>query len=430
MQMSWHAADVLAAETLPLSQIDGAISCVGNMRPSPSFEGFFGLHWDYRQMVLENGVATERIADAAKRAGAARFVYVSASSTMKYAYGGALMGYIDGKESGEAAVRKRFSDENICIIGPSLILGGGRLDAVSQIYTSMTDSGAVRGGIRFWKDFKGGAATGYVPQDAVGEVAQSPPSDVDDVARATCAGLLDTISEAQLAAFRESQRDEDLIRGTLKLREEQGAYDVAFIDGRDQIKLVSEQSGTPSMLATAAAALSETQSSHAADDAPGAVSVGSVGLKRASDLGQLWIKLPLEVYTSDRESVRLQNDALKERITSAGDDVPWMMLPPGEERTLGVEGIKSGTYIDVNELGEPRGSRYVVTDMTEQSPSAFDSPNEGFLFGTKPYLFPWPPGLALFSFFAGACVVSAQNTATSEASAAAAAAARAAAAAL
>ena len=410
-QVSWLAADVLAAEQITtLPAIDGAISCVGNMRPSPKFAGFFGLHWDYQQMVLENGVVTERIAEAAKRAGATRFVYVSASSTMKYAYGGALMGYIDGKESGEASVRRCFADENTCIVGPSLILGGGRLDGVSRLYTSVTDSGGVRGGIRFWKDFKGTAATGYVPQDAVGEVAQSPPSHVDDVARAACAGLLDTIGEAQLAAFHESQREEDAIRGTLKVREEQGAYNVAFLDGRDQIKHVSEESGTPSVLAAAAAALAKGSQGggKAVDD----VADGSVAFERASELGQLWIKLPLS-ETSDLISVRLQNDALKERLASGrADELPWRVFSPGEMRTLGVESVEPGMYIEVNELGEPAVGRYVVTDVTEQSPSAFDSPNEGFLFAYTPFLFPWPPGLALFSFFAGACLISAQNTAS------------------
>ena len=30
-----------------LGQIDAAVSCVGNMRPSSEWEGFWGLHWKY-----------------------------------------------------------------------------------------------------------------------------------------------------------------------------------------------------------------------------------------------------------------------------------------------------------------------------------------------------------------------------------------------
>ena len=64
----------------------------------------------------------------------------------------------------------------------SLILGGGRLDGFSKLYVSLCSAPPVRGGIRFWKAFKQGATTGYTPQDGVGEVAQTPPSSVDDVA--------------------------------------------------------------------------------------------------------------------------------------------------------------------------------------------------------------------------------------------------------
>jgi hypothetical protein len=43
-------------------------------------------------MLRENGEVNEAIAEAAKRAGARRFVLLSASSTMKWGYGGALEG--------------------------------------------------------------------------------------------------------------------------------------------------------------------------------------------------------------------------------------------------------------------------------------------------------------------------------------------------
>ena len=49
---------------------------------------------------------------------------------------------------------------------------------------------------------------------------------------------------------------------------------------------------------------------------------------------------------------------------------------------------------------------YRAADTSKQSPSAHGSPNEGFLYGFKPLLYPWPPGLALFGAFAGACLSS------------------------
>ena len=73
------------------------------MRPSPAWSEFFGLHWDYETMVRENGVVNERIAAAAKAAGATKFVLLSVASSVKWAYGGSLEGYIDGKQEAETA---------------------------------------------------------------------------------------------------------------------------------------------------------------------------------------------------------------------------------------------------------------------------------------------------------------------------------------
>ena len=84
--VEWVAADAFGP--VRLGRIDGAVSCIGNVRPSPDWDGFFGLHWEYQQLVRENGYVTERLAEAAWRAGARRFVYLSVSSSTKWAYGG------------------------------------------------------------------------------------------------------------------------------------------------------------------------------------------------------------------------------------------------------------------------------------------------------------------------------------------------------
>lgn len=63
-QVNWLAADMLsppAQLAAELGAIDGAVSCVGNMRPSPTWRDFFGLHWDYESLTRENGLVTWRI---------------------------------------------------------------------------------------------------------------------------------------------------------------------------------------------------------------------------------------------------------------------------------------------------------------------------------------------------------------------------------
>ena len=46
-QVNWLTADMLSPPgqlAAELGAIDGAVSCVGNMRPSPTWRDFFGLH--------------------------------------------------------------------------------------------------------------------------------------------------------------------------------------------------------------------------------------------------------------------------------------------------------------------------------------------------------------------------------------------------
>lgn len=225
-QVNWLAADMLsppAQLAAELGAIDGAVSCVGNMRPSPMWRDFFGLHWDYESLTRENGLVTWRICESARAAGASRMVVLSVSSSKKWAFGGALMGYIDGKLEAEAAGRCLFGDEHVAVVGPSLVLGGGRFAGLLRPYAAICDSAPIRAQTRFFKALKSGASSGYAPQDTVNEVALTPPAAVDAVARTVCACLLETIPASRLASFKEQQRAEDQIRDLLKEREAAGA---------------------------------------------------------------------------------------------------------------------------------------------------------------------------------------------------------------
>lgn len=169
-----------------LGALDAAISCVGNLRPATEWDGFFGLHWDFPTLEQQNGDVNEQIAEAAKRAGAQRFTYVSVSSDVSYAYGGALSGYIKGKKRGEDAARRLFGDQ-ATIIGPSLVYGGGRFSAPGAVYEALTSSAPVKLLVNVLRKLN---QISLSPQDRVNIIALSPPVDVDTAARAIAAGAL------------------------------------------------------------------------------------------------------------------------------------------------------------------------------------------------------------------------------------------------
>lgn len=308
--VEWLSADMLAEEriTLPLGRLDGAVSCVGNLRPSPEWEEFFGLHWDTPTMVRENGLINERIAEAAQQAGARRFSLVSVSSLSMFAFYGAIEGYIDGKLNAQAAVRQRFGD-GACLVGPSLIYGGGRFPFLKLQEASLGSAiSPAKAYIALIRALKASASTGFVPQDAATEVSLTPPVQVDLVARAVAAGVLGAVEDPS----RLEQAEMVLPDGSAKV-----PCPDDLIDGSAGITKAAELFGTPEKLAAAARAFAA--SSDGGEGGAGAVTV---------------------------------------------DAAPKPEVP--------------------------------------QSPSAFGTAAEGGLYGQKPWLFPWPPGIALVGFFVGA----------------------------
>lgn len=331
-QVEWLSADMLSSSevALPLGKIDGAISCVGNMRPGPAWDEFFGLHWEPIPMRLENGVINERIVQAAHDAGAARFVYVSLWSTSKFAFGGptGLAEYVEGKEAAEDAARRAFGgDEHVAFVCPHLIYGGARLEGLGKLMAAAFASAPTRAYIAAIKWIKNQAASGYQPQDAVTEVFSTPPAAVDAVASAVAACLLGTYDPAKATGKAlPAPNSVPAIDGN-------GYSDCPpnYVDGTDAIAAVAEQFGSREALAAAAGRI-------AAETGGGAGGDG-------------------------------------EEAERAAIVVPG--LPPVE-----LDGDDDAEY--------------------RQSPSAFGSPAEGLTFGFRPYLYPWPPTLALFGAFAAA----------------------------
>lgn len=228
-QVQWFSTD---SAKKSLGQLDAAVSCVGNLRPSSDWDGFWGLNWDDETLRRQNGDVTEEIAEAAQRAGARRFAYVSVSSDVAFAFGGALQGYIDGKKQGEAAVRRVYGDGAV-IVGPSLVYGGGRFAAAGKAYEAITNSGPVKLQLSLLASLQqlSAAATGpwEQPQDMATKVALTPPVDVDTAALAIAAGVLGSTTES-------------------------------FINGSVEIRQVAGEDGRPELLQAAAVKLAQARS--------------------------------------------------------------------------------------------------------------------------------------------------------------------------
>ena len=401
-EVKWVAADVLSDGAALEQGIDAAVCCIGNMRPASSWDGFFGLHWDYERLVRENGLVTARACEGARRAGARRMVVLSVSSSKKWAYGGALQGYIDGKLEAEAAARAAFGDANIAVVGPSLVLGGGRFAGLLGPYAAICDSPAIRGQTRFFKAFKSGASSGWAPQDAVNEVALTPPASVEAVAHAACACLLGTVAAVRLDEFRQLTRAEDDIREVTKYKDAERGYDFAYVDGTDQINRVAKESGAPPMLAAAvaAAAASEPPGPSASveritEGATSAIEGATGSVIQWGDGGDgsvTWQRMPLD--TMPMSAATVQNDALSDAL--AADPRMWRTFTRAQLDAFEVPcTLSSADFVRAGQV------LYKPSDTTTQSPSAHGEPFEGGLVGQNSGPLRTGTFYYLFSFTSG-----------------------------
>ena len=106
--MTWTKANLLSSDPVTfMGEYDAAVTCVGNIRPSPGWFGFFGLNYDSQTLEVENGLTTERAVEVAEALGVKSLTHVSIATLSIYAFYGALEGYVVGKLRGEKAVREQ-----------------------------------------------------------------------------------------------------------------------------------------------------------------------------------------------------------------------------------------------------------------------------------------------------------------------------------
>ena len=261
-QVEWKSADLLMDESITLGRIDGAVSCIGNVRPARNFEdgSFFGLHWDAAAMQAENGAVNARAVEAAQLSGASHFVYVSVDSMTKYAFGGALEDFVAGKLEAEAAVRRSFGENGATFVAPHLLYGGERFASVGKLMASVFALPPVRGYLAGFRKLKSGVSSGFGPQDASSEVFASPPTLVEDAAQAVAACVLGTY-DASVATGEAIPKPEGMPR-----IDGSGWDDTPpnMVDGSFAIKAVAKQFGGADRLAAAAASAVEASSSESA----------------------------------------------------------------------------------------------------------------------------------------------------------------------
>mmetsp|Transcript_701 Transcript_701/g.1016 ORF Transcript_701/g.1016 Transcript_701/m.1016 type:complete len:392 (-) Transcript_701:79-1254(-) len=250
--VDWISADAYNSngesckEALAGTYIDAAISCVGNVRPSPEWKGFWGLHWDDKDMQEQNGSTNVNIVKIAKKLGAKYFVYVSVSYDTAKALEGPIPGYLDGKREAEQAAYRLFENNSI-VIGPSLVYGGGRFEVGGKALEMFLSSPLAKGYRRLNNALRGISVGG--DEDWVTNMALTPPVHVDNLARAIAAGATGSLDGSILPPRRQgffstSGKPVEMVS-------------VPFVDV-DAIKEVAENWGTDEKLAEAAASLGKS----------------------------------------------------------------------------------------------------------------------------------------------------------------------------
>uniref|UniRef100_A0A7S4WAK4 NAD-dependent epimerase/dehydratase domain-containing protein n=1 Tax=Ditylum brightwellii TaxID=49249 RepID=A0A7S4WAK4_9STRA len=244
-KVKWVAADAACInindeddvkKMIGTSHINAAVSCVGNVRPSPTWDGFWGLHWDDQVMRNENGDVNVNIAKLCKSLKCQKFVYVSVSYDTAKALEGPLAGYLDGKRDAEEAAYQLFANDAI-VFGPSLVYGGGRFASLGRILETILDSPIAKL-YQSSNNALRGLSSSY-EEDWVTNMAMTPPTHVDVISRAIAAaavGSLDvqTIQPRRQGFFNTEGKPIDMVP-------------VPFVDVGD-LKMVAEQCGNDESL--------------------------------------------------------------------------------------------------------------------------------------------------------------------------------------
>ena len=153
---------------------DVVVSCVGVFDPADDDKARAG-----------NGDFNVRGVNAAKAAGARRFVYVSVADIVKDTVGGAVMkGYFEGKSATERAVADAFPGDASFLVKPSFIYGGDAFSLNPPRVTQQYGDVLVK--------LLGSGAVKAIAEKAPGPIALTlaEPQSVDDVAAATAAAAL------------------------------------------------------------------------------------------------------------------------------------------------------------------------------------------------------------------------------------------------
>ena len=397
-KVEWKSADALNDAALPLGKIDGAISCVGNVRPAPEFEpgSFFGLYWRDDIMMAENGLVNERIATAAHRAGASRFVYVSLDSLSKYAFGGppGLRNYVDGKEDAEAAARRVFGDGNTGFVGPSLVYGGARFAAAGKLQAALYRSPPIRAYLGGMRALKSGASTGFAPQDAVTEVS------------CLCSGLCSRLLLAFCTCLLHNLLLQALVLSCLL-----HPHAVCF-----QVML-SPPAAVESVATTAVALLLDTFDLSKATGKAVPPPKSMPAIDGSGPDGSGWLQCPPNVVdgTYAINAVAEQFGA-PDRLAAAVAAASSSSAAAAASTAAGSASSEGDGMVAVEPLSLLQSEEYAGYS---QSLSAFGSPAEGLAFGSKPFLYPIIPSAILFGGFGYACTQSYIGTAAREAAVAA-----------
>ncbi|CAB9516107.1 NmrA-like family [Seminavis robusta] len=231
-QVDWIQADMLSQTIPALPPLTAAVSLVGNVEPVPHWKGFFGLGFDDEKLRIENGLVNERICQAAKHAGAERFVFVSVSYEVAKAFEGPIEGYLDGKRRAEFAASDAFGNDNTVVLGPSVVYGGKRFPRLGKLYRSFVESKLAKAYVTSNQALRNLSVAPL--QDWLEQAIFSSPVDVSIVANVICAAALGQVDRSVVPTRRR--------QGFWNEQGDVMTYaDVIFVDGTHEIERVSQE---------------------------------------------------------------------------------------------------------------------------------------------------------------------------------------------
>jgi len=229
------------------------VGCIGNVNPTPKWEGLWGLDYDDERLLEENGGVYEVFLNQTESLQTKgllsidRCVLLSLDYISQKCWEGPIEGYLDGKRLAERRLLEAVTAQHggsttdasnldrVVVVGlPNFVYGGKRFPTFGKIYRKIVESPIAKAYVGGNQAVRSLSAAN--PEDWVEAMLFSSPIDVESAAKATAMAAKGLVTR-DIVNNGEPRKQEFFNTSGLPVEYD----DILFLDGTHEIEALVEE---------------------------------------------------------------------------------------------------------------------------------------------------------------------------------------------